>query len=240
MTRIGIIGGTGVDGFKLEAGQRFGQYQHGLMNGVEVIVANRHFYSAPLGEKAGPHKIPYDSLVDLFVRHGVDALISITACGSLRRHIEPGQFVLPTDYIDHTGRSFSTIRTAIHPSSLNPYNDGMQAVLREPFNCRKAKSTLISISGPRFATRAESEMYRAWGADLVNMTTATETALLAEQGIPHVVLAYVTDYDSCVGSPEVTSMDLIHKRFEEANKALARHLPEAIRSIHAGTVTRAA
>ena len=148
-------------------------------------------------------------------------MVVCTACGSLREEMKPGDLVLLTSFIDRTTKRPSTF----YDGSPNALPGVCHISMGEPF-CEKTgkiiedtmkelgiahhnKGTMVSIEGPRFSTRAESHMFRAWGADVINMTTCPEAPLAAEAGMPYVAIAMVTDYDCWKEDEEAANVEAI-------------------------------
>lgn len=213
--RIGIIGGSGLDNpdlFKIqntitattEYGTPSSELHFGQIGLTDVVLLSRHGKTHTLP----PSEINYRANIAALKDAGCTHIISSAACGSLREELPPGSIVIPDQLIDFTRTRKSTffesfkpgIANAIHTPMAEPFNQ----TLRQAFLTSAAQenitahdgATLITIEGPRFSTRAESRMFQNWGADLVNMTIATECILANEMGIPYAVCAMVTDYDS--------------------------------------------
>ena len=140
------------------------------------------------------------TLKDLAVTH----IIATNACGSLKEEIDRGDFIIPCQFIDFTKRRINTFHDdfsqgMFHEVMADPFDKSLSELLYAVagdlgFRVHKDK-TLVTIEGPRFSTRAESKMFIAWGADIINMTVATEAALAKEAMIPYAVIAMSTDYD---------------------------------------------
>lgn len=214
-TCIGIIGGSGLDDPSLftakqeqDACNRYGQpssaLRYGRIAGVDVVLLSRHGKQHTLT----PSGVNYRANIYALYEAGCTHILASAACGSLRENIAPGALVIPDQLIDFTHQRTTTFFNEFEPG----INNAKHTPMAEPFNtflreqlldagrsCHLhlvPKGTLITIEGPRFSTRAESRMFRLWGADLVNMTVATEAILANELHIPYAVAAMVTDYDS--------------------------------------------
>lgn len=213
MKKLAIIGGTGLEQLKILSGVKgqkvdtpFGEpssaLQTGTFNNTEIVHIARH---------GTDHSIP-SSMVNFkanmyaLKEAGCEYIISTTACGSLREEICPGEFVIFDQFIDFTRHRFTTIYQESQPGELrytpmaSPFSDELRDTLIEAavtlgFTVH-TKGTVISIDGPRFSTRAESNLFKAWGADIINMTTAPEAILANELCIPLAVVALCTDFDS--------------------------------------------
>ncbi|UCD80653.1 MAG: S-methyl-5'-thioadenosine phosphorylase [Desulfobacterales bacterium] len=207
--KIGVIGGSGLDDpdmiKNLQSQNRATAYgeisvKSGKLNDVDIFFVprhgNRHQYS--------PTHVNYRAnilaLKDLAVTH----IIATNACGSLKAEIKRGDFVIPDQFIDFTKRRINTFHDdfsqgMFHEVMADPFDKNLSDLLFSVaqnlgFRVHKNK-TLVTIEGPRFSTRAESKMFISWGADIINMTVATEAALAKEAHIPYAVIAMSTDYD---------------------------------------------
>jgi 5'-methylthioadenosine phosphorylase len=209
MKKIAIIGGTGLEKLEILSGTKvlqtktpFGEPSSelytGQYNGLEIIHIARHgIPSSTVNFKANLY-----ALKEIGCTH----IISTTACGSLREEICPGEFVVFDQFIDFTRHGFTTIFQDSQPGDFRytpmayPFSDELRDNLIEAAVTLgltvHTKGTVITIDGPRFSTRAESQLFRMWGADIINMTTAPETILANELKIPMAVIALCTDFDS--------------------------------------------
>jgi len=210
--KIGIIGGSGF--YKLDSLQDqvvrevdtpFGSPSsppvEGLLRGVPVVVVARHgvHHSIPPGE------VNYRANIWALKQLGVTHILAATACGSLKEEIKPGMFVILNSFIDRTnGRAQSFYSNDGFPGVCHiPMEPAFCPLTRQVVveECRalgydmKESGTAITIQGPRFSSRAESNLFRQWGADLVNMTTVPEVVLAKEAGLSYTSIALPTDYD---------------------------------------------
>jgi len=206
---IGVIGGSGLyepgaldDAQDIEVGSAFGEpsglVTTGSIAGVRFSFMARH----GAGHILGPSQVNYRANVDALKRCGVTDLVAISAIGSLREEIAPGEFVLVEQLIDRTmGRAQSFFGNGIvaHVPMADPVCPRLSALLGEAADVAGAKvhpgATYIAIEGPQFSTRAESLMYRQWGADVIGMTAMPEARLAREAELPYALLGMVTDYD---------------------------------------------
>jgi 5'-methylthioadenosine phosphorylase len=151
--------------------------------------------------------------------------VATTAVGSLREEIRRGDLVVIDQFIDFTKQRKMTYHETfephnpVHCAMADPYDSRLRQILiaeskRLQYPCHE-KGTVITIEGPRFSTRAESHMFRAWGADIINMSIATETVLANEAGIPYAAVAMSTDYDSWKTDEEPVTWEAISKVFAE-------------------------
>ncbi|MFO7655903.1 MAG: MTAP family purine nucleoside phosphorylase [Bacteroidales bacterium] len=213
MNKIAIIGGTGLENFNLlkEAekitmetpfGTPSSELQSGIYNGIGIVHLARHGKDHTIPSS----RVNYRANMYALKKLGCTHILSTSACGSLREEICPGEFVVFDQFIDFSKLRISTFYEEDQPGEFRytpmaaPFSDDLRDNLIEAAITLgltvHTKGTVITIDGPRFSTRAESNLYKAWGADIVNMTTAPETILANELGIPIAVAALCTDYDS--------------------------------------------
>lgn len=212
MTKIAIIGGSGLENPKilknvtdLKVDTPFGpttsDFKCGMINGHEVVILSRH---------GRQHTIPpsqVNNRANIWAIHeiGCTHILATTACGSLRQEIGRGDFVVLDQFIDFTRfrpvtffESFGP-REMKHTPMADPFDSFLRSKIIESAHELKMKlfekGTVVTIEGPRFSTRAESNMFRLWGADVVNMSTAPEAILANELQIPYAAIAMSTDYD---------------------------------------------
>jgi len=222
---IGIIGGTGLGERLVEAGfiddvrsevapaTPFGSpsgpiLQGRLPDGTPVSMLARHGE----GHRFNPRAVPYRANVFAFKALGVTHLIASGATGSLQEHIHPGQIVLVDQFIDRTDGRDRTFyeRAAVHVEFSEPTCPVMQSWLIEAAKRTDIhlheRGTYVCMEGPAFSTRAESEMHRQWGGDVIGMTALPEAKLAREAEIAYALIALPTDYD-CWKRPEVDGSD---------------------------------
>jgi 5'-methylthioadenosine phosphorylase len=222
---IGVVGGSGLyalDG--LEAVEEknlqtpFGApsdaYITGILEGRRVAFLPRH----GRGHRLTPSEVNYRANIYGFKLLGVTQLVAVTAVGSLRETIHPGEIVLPDQLIDRTCQresSFFGRGVVAHIPFADPFcgelgNSLFEAVAAE----EKAPTvhrggTLVCIEGPAFSTRAEAHLYRQWGCDIVGMTTLQEAKLAREAEICFAAMAMVTDYDCWQPTAEAVTADVV-------------------------------
>ena len=214
MTRkIGIIGGSGLDDPAIFENARdivmdtpYGapscSLREGSIGGVPVTLMARHGRDHTIP----PTQVNYRANIWALKAAGCTHVLASTAVGSLREEIRRGDLVIPDQFIDFTrSRALSFFDsfepgTPAHTAMADPFDAELRAALIEgaaglgyPFH---KSGTVITIEGPRFSTRAESRMFRIWGADIINMSIATEAIMANELGIPYAAVAMSTDYDS--------------------------------------------
>lgn len=211
MTRIGIIGGSGLDdpgilkdAEELTVNTPFGEPTSpltiGKLQGIETVILARHGRQ----HQFSPTEVNCRANIQALKDQGVTHIIATTACGSLREEIDRGHFVILDQFIDFTKHRPTTFHAsfaaeAVHTPMAEPFDSGLRETLlqtaRELDLPVHNGGTVVTIEGPRFSTRAESKMFRLWGADVVNMSIAPEAALANEAGIPYAAVAMSTDYD---------------------------------------------
>ncbi len=213
MEKIGIIGGSGLENPDILKDQKeircttpWGDPSSTLLEGfVEnkpVILLSRHGREHTIP----PTQVNNRANIWSLRERGCSKIISTTACGSLREEIGRGDIIIPDQFIDFTRRRDLSFYDAFDPGVMkhtpmaDPFNPDMRDALikaagRVGLSIHK-RGCIITIEGPRFSTRAESKMFRIWGADLVNMSIAPEAVLANELCIPYVTIAMSTDYDS--------------------------------------------
>ncbi len=154
------------------------------------------------GHKNPPSHINYRANIDALKRAGVTDLVSISACGSLNEAYAPGHFVLPDQFIDRTfarEKSFFGPGLVAHVAMGDPVSPGLldavAAAARAEQIAHTRGGTYLVMEGPQFSTRAESNLYRSWGCDVIGMTNMPEAKLAREAEICYAVIAMVTDYD---------------------------------------------
>ena len=154
------------------------------------------------GHALSPSDVNYRANIDALKRAGCTDVLSISAVGSLREHMAPGDFVMVDQYIDRTfarEKSFFGAGCVAHVSVADPVCARLSAVAGDAATAVGATvhrgGTYLAMEGPQFSTRAESEMYRAWGADVIGMTNMPEAKLAREAELPYATIAMVTDFD---------------------------------------------
>jgi len=214
MKIIGIIGGSGLEdlttliktvdeNIKLKYFTENTKY--GLTSPIaEFTIEDYHVYLVSrhgLNHEISPSDVNY--LANIYFLHfvGCTEIISITACGSLKEHINIGDMVFVNQFIDFTSGRINYIpdsKKVKHTAMAQPIDKSLMNKLIDAAKELSGKhiSTVVTIPGPRFSTVAESKMYRIWGADIINMTSSTEISLANEFEIPIAVIAMVTDYDA--------------------------------------------
>ncbi|MBN2236882.1 MAG: MTAP family purine nucleoside phosphorylase, partial [Bacteroidales bacterium] len=191
-----------------------------VLNGVEVYFISRH----GLKHEISPTHVNNRANIWALKSLGCSQIIATTAVGSLREEIKPGHLIFPNQFIDFTRFRKNTFFEDFangevkHVAMADPFDKNisrqLSLIATELGIENHNGGTVITIEGPRFSTRAESHMFRSWGADLINMSTAPEAALASELEIPYAAIAMSTDYDSWKTDTEAVSMDAVFKVFK--------------------------
>lgn len=232
MVKVGIIGGSGLDNPDILSspkdekvstpyGEPSSPLRQGLIGGTEVVLLARHGREHTIP----PSQVNYRANIAALKAAGCTHILATTAVGSLREEIGRGDLVIVDQFIDWTKQRKMTFHETfephkpLHPAMPDPYDAKLRALLIG--ECEKLgysfhkKGTVVTIEGPRFSTRAESFMFRTLGADIINMSIATETALANEAGIPYGAAAMSTDYDCWKTGEEAVSWEAVLKVFNE-------------------------
>ncbi|MBT7260066.1 MAG: S-methyl-5'-thioadenosine phosphorylase, partial [Desulfobacula sp.] len=211
MLKIGIIGGSGLDdpdilknSNEVDITTKYGNPSSPLLTGrindVEIFILARHGRNHQLS----PTQVNNRANIKALQQAGVTHILATTACGSLRNEIDRGHLVILDQFIDFTRFRKNTFADSfengmVHPGMAHPFDENLRKQLFE--SAKKLdlrvhdKGCVVTIEGPRFSTVAESKMFRNWGADVINMSTAPEAMLANEASIPYAAVAMSTDYD---------------------------------------------
>ena len=233
---IGIFGGTGIydSGLLKESkeitietpyGKTSDSITIGEFNGRKVAFMPRH------GKKhtIPPHLINYKANIWAFKELGVKRIIAPSAVGSLKEEFEPGNFALPSQFIDFTKSrkgTFSEDGRVIHISVADPFCPELQNIILDTVNEQQVKihnnATYVCIEGPRFSTKAESKFFKSTGADIIGMTLVPECQLAREAQICYASISTVTDYDVWAEKPVTAKevMETLSKNVEITKKIL--------------------
>jgi len=246
MGRIGIIGGSGlyqIEGIKdveeIAVNTPFGdpsdKFIIGKLEGKEVVFLPRH----GVGHRVSPSEINYRANIYGMKKLGVERIISVAACGSLKEEIAPLDFVVVDQFVDRTNHSrnmtFFDRGIVVHIPFAHPVCGELAELI---FNSGKAlnfkihkKGTYINMEGPAFSTKAESEIYRSWGIDIIGMTNMSEAKLAREAEICYSTLAAVTDYDCWHPHHASVTIEVIIKNLQENIENAKKILVEVIKNI---------
>ncbi|MBS3123770.1 S-methyl-5'-thioadenosine phosphorylase [Candidatus Woesearchaeota archaeon] len=232
MLKIGIIGGSGLDNpnilhnpLDLEITTPYGspssKLKAGKIKGVDVVLLARHGREHTIP----PSKVNYRANIQALKQVGCTHILATTACGSLKEEIGRGDLVILDQFIDFTRHREITFHDKFEPHKpehcpmAEPFDKELRSLLIktcEELNLTHHKTgTVITIEGPRFSTKAESKMFRIWGADIINMSIAPEAALANELKIPYAAIAMSTDYDCWKENEKAVTWEEILKVFGE-------------------------
>ncbi len=234
---IGIFGGTGIYDSELlqeskeisidtPYGKTSDSITIGDYKGRKVAFMPRH------GKKHAipPHMINFRANIWAFKELGVTRILAPSAVGSLKEEFKPGDFALPSQFLDFTKSrigSFSEDGKVIHISVAEPFCPELQEVVLQTAQSQNIKihknCTYVCIEGPRFSTKAESKFFRTTGADIIGMTLVPECQLAREAQICYVSISTITDYDVWAEKPVTAKevLETLSKNVESIKKMLA-------------------
>ena len=240
MNRFAIIGGSGLDTLgplQISArrqvmtayGAPSGPLCEGNFAGSPVVFLPRH----GRGHVQSPSSINYRANIDGLKRAGVTDIISLSACGSLKEEIAPGDFVLVDQFIDRTfarEKSFFGAGLVAHVSMAHPVSSRLAGMAAEESAILGVTThrggTYLAMEGPQFSSLAESKLYRSWGCSVIGMTNMPEAKLAREAELPYATVAMVTDYDCWreeVAAVSVTDvLKVLHGNAERAAALVSR------------------
>ncbi|XP_014065091.1 S-methyl-5'-thioadenosine phosphorylase isoform X1 [Salmo salar] len=242
--KIGIIGGSGLDDPDILEGRTekyvdtpYGKPSDALIMGkiqnVECVLLARHGRQHTIM----PTDVNYQANIWALREEGCTHLLVTTACGSLREEIQPGDIVIIDQFIDRTTKRAQTLYDGrptsppgvSHIPMAEPFCTRTREVLLEVARGLGVKchpqGTVLTIEGPRFSSRAESLMFRQWGADVINMTSVPEVVLAKEAGLCYASIAMATDYD-CWKEHEEAVFKAVSRHLSPYSEGLRRQRPE--------------
>ncbi len=256
---IGIIGGSGLYSMpgltntrELPIDTPFGPPSDhlvlGTLEGREVAFLARH----GRGHRILPSDLPFRANIHAFKQLGCKAILSVSAVGSLKEEHKPTDFVIPDQFID---RTFARVATFFGDGIVGhvPFGDPVCPIVAKTFAdaCQevgvtgKLGGTYVCMEGPQFSTRAESNLYRSWGADIIGMTNLQEAKLAREAEISYSTLAMVTDYDCWNAVHEVVTVDQVvavmhqnSRNAQEVVRTAVRLLPTDLSASPAQTAAK--
>lgn len=238
---LAIIGGSGL--YNIPALQNIETYdvdtpygkpsspiRIGLLGQKKVAFLARH----GLGHVINPSEVNYRANIYALKMLGAPRILAISACGSLRDDFSPGHIVIPNQLLDFTNqrdRSFFGEGLVVHISTADPFCPDLSALAaRAALQAGGAihpTGKLITIEGPRFSTKFESNLFRSWGLDIIGMTTSPEAFLAREAEMCYATMAHVTDYDSWHSSEKPVTVDMVIRTLNH-NTALAQSAIETM------------
>ena len=243
--RLAFIGGSGLyqmDGLtdpeEVNVATPFGEPSDGIvvgtLEGASVAFLPRH----GRGHRFSPTEIRARANIYALKSLGVERIVSISAVGSLQERIRPLDMLVPDQLIDRTVRRVSTFfedGIAAHVGFSDPFcpalSNALSTAARQESVTAHGGGTYVVIEGPQFSTRAESELYRSWGASVVGMTALPEAKLAREAEICYATLALVTDYDCWHQSEEEVSVELVVANLAKSVVASQRVLRDLVAAI---------
>lgn len=241
--KIGIIGGSGMNdpqlmtdikekSVKTPYGKPSSSLTTGTINGVDIVILARH------GKKHTicPSAVNFRANISALKKEGCTHILATTAVGSLRDKIKPGDIVFMNQFIDFTKHRILTFHEeqVVHTPMAEPFCADLRKLLVKTAKEMKirhhAQGTVITIEGPRFSTKAESHLFRMWGADVINMSTVPEVILAREAGICYQSIAMSTDYDCWKEGEEPVTWEMIleimKKNADTVKELLLRTIPK--------------
>lgn len=243
--KLAIIGGSGLyrmpglqEAQEIEVETPFGKPSApiviGALEGQRVAFLARH----GIGHHISPSEVPFRANIYALKSLGVERIVSISACGSLRDDYAPGEVIIPDQLYDNTrGRKSSFFEDGMvaHISVASPFCADLSESLYQAVQATGAAThfggAFITIEGPRFSTKAESNTFRSWGMSIIGMTTSPEAFLAREAEMCYAVMAHVTDYDVWHTSEEPVTVemviDILHRNTQMAQDAV-RHLANGL------------
>jgi len=247
--KLGVIGGSGLynmpglqNAQEIEVSTPFGQPSAplvvGLLQDTPVAFLARH----GKGHHISPSEINYRANIYALKSLGVERVVSISACGSLREDYAPGDMVVPDQIFDYTKdrqRTFFGDGLVAHIGVADPFCAGLSRQVADAARQAGAKlhqgGTFITIEGPRFSTRGESDVFRAWGMSIIGMTASPEAFLAREAELCYSVLAHVTDYDCWRVSEEPVSVETVIAVLNQNTHLAQNAVANLARSLQAGS-----
>jgi 5'-methylthioadenosine phosphorylase len=243
--KVGIIGGSGLDDprlmknikekkLKTPYGSPSSPLTLGKINDIDTVILARHGKDHSIY----PTGVNYRANIHALKKEGCTHILATTAVGSLREKIRPGDLVFVDQFIDFTKHRPLTFHDekVIHTPMAEPFCPQLRSLLVEAAKELKyryhKKGTVITIEGPRFSTKAESHMFRSFGADVINMSTVPEVILARELGICYQTIAMSTDYDCWKEGEEPVTWDMILTIMTKNSENVKKLLVKTISKIH--------
>lgn len=250
--KIGVIGGSGLYNmpdisdktlYSIDTpfGKPSGDILVGTLRGKRVAFLPRHGD----GHIKSPAAIPQRANIYALKSLGVRWIISVNACGSLQEAYAPGHIVMPDQLFDYTigkrERSFFHEGVVAHISVAEPFDETLRAQLVTAVQASDGTAhdggVFLIEDGPRFATKAESLIFRQWGCDIIGMTTAPEAFLAREAEIAYATMAHITDYDSWHESEAPVTVDMVIAQLQENIATVTQAIAHAVEHLDVDAVT---
>jgi len=208
----------------------------GTLENTRVAFLARHGH----GHHLSPSEVPYRANIFALKSLGVERVISISACGSLREDYAPGHIVIPDNIFDNTKnriRSFFGEGLVVHVGVPDPFcpdlSDTVEAAVRATGAVTHRGGSFIVIEGPRFSTKAESNAFRAWGMSIIGMTAAPEAFLAREAEMCYATMAHVTDYDVWHESESPVTIEMIIRTLNQNTQTAQEAIHNLLRGLKA-------
>ncbi|MFK7985308.1 MAG: S-methyl-5'-thioadenosine phosphorylase [Sandaracinaceae bacterium] len=258
---LGVLGGSGL--YDMEGLEDVSEHRvetafgvpsdtivRGRLGETELLFLPRH----GRGHTIPPHQINYRANLLALKMLGAEQVVSVSAVGSMKEHLAPGDIVLPDQFLDRTRHRsdtyFEDIGVVAHVELADPVDAALGAALYKAAVDTGVRThrggTYVCIEGPQFSTRAESNLYRSWGVDVIGMTNLPEARLAREAELPYATVAMVTDYDCWHQSEADVSvaavLAVLKKNVATARdllKRVAAALPDASQSPASAALTHA-
>ncbi|NYT14133.1 MAG: S-methyl-5'-thioadenosine phosphorylase [Candidatus Methanofastidiosa archaeon] len=245
MTKIGIIGGSGLDDPKLlkdyeevamttKYGNPSSTFMTGTIKGRDVVILARHGRDHSIYPSGVNNRANVLALKNIGCTH----ILATTAVGSLREEMHPGHLVFPDQVIDFTKKreyTFFHEEKVIHTPMADPFSENLRNLLIDSAKSLELKyhsrGTVVTIEGPRFSTRAESHMFRMLGADVINMSTVPEVFLARELDMEYATVAMSTDYDCWKENEEPVTFEMILEIYKKNSENVKKLIVETIPKI---------
>ncbi len=206
----------------------------GTLEGKRIAFLARH----GIGHHLMPSEVPYRANIYALKALGAERIVGISACGSLREDYAPGHLVIPDQIFDHTTgrpRTFFGEGLVAHAGVADPFcthlSAALEAAVRQTGATVHHGGAFIVIEGPRFSTRAESNVYRSWDMSLIGMTTAPEAFLAREAEMCYAVMAHVTDYDVWHVSEAPVTVGMVVKVLNQNTTTAQRAIRNLLKSL---------
>ncbi len=206
----------------------------GTLHGRRVAFIPRH----GKGHVYSPTTVPYKANAYALKSLGVKYVVAVSACGSLREDYAPGHIVIPDQLYDNTKlRSSTFFGTGLvaHVGVANPFSPALSkavaTAVREAGGTVHEGGTFITIEGPRFSTRGESNIFRQWGCSIIGMTTSPEAYLVREAEMAYACMAHVTDYDVWHESEEAVTVEMVIRTVIENTKVAQAGVSQLVKSM---------
>jgi 5'-methylthioadenosine phosphorylase len=207
----------------------------GTLEGMRVAFLARH----GIGHHITPTEVPYQANIYALKSLGVERIVSISACGSLREDYAPGHIVIPDNIFDFTkdrDRSFFGEGLVAHISVADPFCNDLSNQLEAATSATGVAThrggSFITIEGPRFSTKAESNAYRAWGMSIIGMTASPEAFLAREAELCYSTMAHVTDYDVWHESESPVTVEMVIQTLNKNTEIAQEAIRNLVRNMH--------